>query len=229
MGHRGRGASSRCEGKWPSSGLRAAAAQQPLATAASTRLYLHCDAPVGDPGGKGGECNGGAGVWPTADGQGIGPPPQGGGPEGRRTQPVGVPEAPSPPFPAASEGAGGGACRVGPRRRGRRLRLLTSAKAGTGPSGVARVAEGGWAGGGEVRSVEPQPEPGEACPRRVSSPGPPTVGVAGSGAASGGGGAGRRRWVRAASEASHRPGTSAPRRGRRRRCRFGASGCRRLR
>ena len=126
MGHRGRGASSRCEGKWPSSGLRAAAAQQPLATAASTRLYLHCDAPVGDPGGKGGECNGGAGVWPTADGQGIGPPPQGGGPEGRRTQPVGVPEAPSPPSPAASEGAGGGACRVGPRRRGRRLRLLTT-------------------------------------------------------------------------------------------------------
>ena len=156
-------------------------------------------------------------------------PLKGGGPEGRRTQPVGVPEAPSPPSPAASEGAGGRACRVGQRRRGRRLRLLTSARAGTGPSGVARVAEGGWARGGEVCSAEPQPEPGEACPRCVSSPGPPTVGVAGSGAASGGGGAGRRRWVRAASEASHRPGTSAPRRGRRRRYRFGASGCRRLR
>lgn len=126
---------------------------------------------------------------------------------------MGVPAAPGPPSTPASEGAEGGAWRVGPRRRGRRLRLLTSAKAGTGPIGVALVPEGGWAGGGEVRSAEPQPEPGEACPRCVSSPGPPTVGVAGSGAASGGGGggggAGRRRWVRAASGASHRPGTSA--------------------
>ena len=71
-----------------------------------------------------------------------------GGPEGRRTQPMGVPEAPGPPSPAASEGVGGGAGRAGPRRRGHSLRLLTSAKAGTGPSGVARVAEGGGPGAG---------------------------------------------------------------------------------
>lgn len=58
-----------------------------------------------------------------------------------------------------------------------------------------RVAEGGgWAGGGEVRSAEPQPEPGEAYPRCLSSPGPPIVGVAGSSAASGGGGGGGGDW-----------------------------------
>ncbi|CAK7320412.1 hypothetical protein VULLAG_LOCUS22628 [Vulpes lagopus] len=50
--------------------------------------------------------------------------------------------------------------RARPRHRLLRLLLLTSAKPGTGPSGVVRVAEGGWAGGGEVRSAEPQPEPG---------------------------------------------------------------------
>lgn len=38
VGHRGRGASSRCEGRWPSSGLRAATARQPLATAASNSV-----------------------------------------------------------------------------------------------------------------------------------------------------------------------------------------------
>lgn len=86
--------------------------------------------------------------------------------------------------------------RAPPRRRLLYL-LLTSAKAGTGPSGVVRVAEGGWAGGGEVRSAELQPEPGEASPRCLSCRGPRRVGVAGSSAASG---------------ASYRPGLSSPRR-----------------
>lgn len=63
---------------------------------------------------------------------------------------MGVPLAPSPPSPAASEGAGGRTCRVGPRRR---LRLLTSAKAGTRPSGVALVAEEVGDGPGAERFV----------------------------------------------------------------------------
>lgn len=83
--------------------------------------------------------------------------------------------------------------RAPPRRRLLYL-LLTSAKAGTGPSGVVRVAEGGWAGGGEVRSAELQPEPGEASPRCLSCRGPRRVGVAGSSAASGGGGGGGGDW-----------------------------------
>ncbi|XP_049557215.1 zinc finger MYM-type protein 5 isoform X2 [Orcinus orca] len=119
-----------------------------------------------------------------------------GGPGGRWAQPMGGPEPPGPPSPAPNEGVGGGAFRAAPRRCSRSVRLLTSAKAGTGRSGVALVAQGAGPGGGEVRSAKPQPEPGEACLRLGSSPEPPTVGLAGSGAASGGGGggAGRRRW-----------------------------------
>lgn len=116
--------------------------------------------------------------------------------------------------------------RAGPRwaqprrcRRLLRLLLLTSAKAGTGPIRVVRVAKRGGPGEAGVRCTAPQPEPGEVCPRCLSSPGLRVVGVAGSSAASGGGRRqrrrrlGRRRWLRAASGASHRPGINTPRRG----------------
>lgn len=111
-GYQGRGASSRCEGRWPGSGLRAAGVRQRSTTAGSNKLCsLQGDTPVGHPCGKGGECNGGAGVWLTADGRGIGPPPQGGVlKEGGRSQwasPRRPGRPPRPPVRAQGDGPAG--------------------------------------------------------------------------------------------------------------------------